>query len=95
MRYQFKLWVNQRERKEKERERENFPVKSSNLRQSLVCSQNKGLSTYQKRAIQLQNRPISLSEAVRQVVTARAGTQGAISAPETYPPPNCEQTPSC
>ena len=32
------------------KERENFPVKSSNLRHSLACSQNKGLSKYQRRA---------------------------------------------
>ena len=33
-----------RERGEKKRERENFATKSSNLRHSLACSQNKGLS---------------------------------------------------
>ena len=34
----------------RKRERENFPSKSSKLRHRLVCSQNKGLSKYQRRA---------------------------------------------
>ena len=59
MRKQTKLWVNQRQRerererdreterdrdRETETEREKFPAKNSNLRHSLACSQNKGLS---------------------------------------------------
>ena len=54
MRSQPKLWDSQRKKKmrerERERERENFPKKGSNLRHSLACSQNKGLSEYQRRA---------------------------------------------
>ena len=37
------------EKKKKERERENFPVKGSNLRYSLACSQNKALNNHQRK----------------------------------------------
>ena len=50
MRQQHKLWDSQRERK-------NFPTKISNLRHSWACSQNKGLSEYQRRASQLRTGP--------------------------------------
>ena len=39
------------------REKKNFPTKSSNLRHCLACSQNKGLSEYQRRASQLRTSP--------------------------------------
>ena len=58
MRYQPKLWDNQREReRERERVRENYPAKSPNLRHCQACSQNKGLSEYQRRASQLWTGP--------------------------------------
>ena len=64
MRQQPKLWDSQRERKKtktknkkRERERENFPAKSSNLKHCQACSQNKGLSEYQRRASWLQTGP--------------------------------------
>ena len=56
MRKQTRLWVNERDR-ERERERGKFPAKSSNLRHSLVHSQNKGLTKYQRRASWLQTGP--------------------------------------
>ena len=71
-----------RERENKERERENFPTNSSNLRQTLTCSQNKGLSEYQRRASRLQTSPASCWRQRARWVTARAGGRGAISAPE-------------
>ena len=46
-----------REREKKKRERENIPTKSSNLRHRQVCSQNKGLSKYQRRASWLRTGP--------------------------------------
>ena len=53
MREQPKLWDSQREREKKD----NFPVKSPNLRHCRVCSQNKGLSEYQRRASRQQTGP--------------------------------------
>ena len=50
MRQQHKLWDSQRERK-------NFPTKISNLRHSWACSQNKGLTEYQRRASWLRTGP--------------------------------------
>ena len=47
----------EREKKERERKRENFPAKNSNLRHYQACSQNKGLSEYQRRASWLRTRP--------------------------------------
>ena len=56
-----------REREKKRRETENFPTKSSNLRHSLARSQNKGMSEYQRRAIQVCTDPSTQLEAERQV----------------------------
>ena len=53
-------------REEKNKKR-TFPVKGSNLTCSLVCSQNKGLSKYQRRARQLCTGPFPTPEAERQV----------------------------
>ena len=41
-------------------------MKSSNLRHSMGCSQNKGLSKHQRRASQLQTGPSPLPEVERQ-----------------------------
>ena len=41
-------------------------MKSSNLRHSMACSQNKGLSKYQRRASQLQTGPSPPPEVERQ-----------------------------
>ena len=70
-----------RERGKKERERENFPSKSSNLTHSLVGSQNKGLSEYNRRASWLQTGPSPCQRQRDRWATARAGRQGAILAP--------------
>ena len=75
-----------RERKKKkkeERERENFPTKSSKLRHCQACSQNKGLSKYQRRASRQQTGPSPAKGKGGRPVTARAKRQGANSAPET------------
>ena len=58
--------------REKKRERENFPLKSSNVRHRLVCSQNKGLSKYQSRASQLWISPFPRQRQRGRQVTARA-----------------------
>ena len=58
-------------------------MKSSNLRHSLACSQNKGLREYQRRASWLQTSPFPHQRQRGRQVTARAGRQGKISAPET------------
>ena len=50
MRQQSKLYNSQREKRKRERD---FAAKISNLRHSLACSQNKGLSEYQRRASQV------------------------------------------
>ena len=51
----------QRERKKKrereQRERENYPMKSPKLRHCQACSQNKGLSEYQRREYLLWTGP--------------------------------------
>ena len=64
------------------RERENFPMKSSNLRHNLAHSQNKGLTEYQSRASQLRTGPSPHQRQRGRHGTARAGRQGAVSAPE-------------
>ena len=56
--------------RERERERENYPVKSPNLRHCQACSQNKGLSKYQRRASRLWTGP-SLPETSRRVVVGQ------------------------
>ena len=68
-------------KKEKKREK-NFPMKSSNLRHSLAHSQNKGLSEYQRRASLLWTIPSPCQRQRGRWVTAWAGRQGAILAPE-------------
>ena len=74
--------MGQPERERTKWKRENFPTKNSNLRHSLDCSQNKGLSEYQLRASHLQTGPSPCQRQRGRLVTARAGRQGAILAPE-------------
>ena len=62
--------------RERERERENFPTKSSNLRHSLACSQNKGLSNYQRRASCLRTGPSPCWRLRGRQGTARARSKG-------------------
>ena len=57
-------------------------MKSSNLRHSLAYSENKELSEYQRRASRLQTGPSPHQRQRGRWATARAGRQGAISAPE-------------
>ena len=73
-----KLWDHQREREGKKR---TFPWKA--LMCSLTHSQNKGLNKYQgELAGCIQVPPLCQRQRSR-CVTARAGRQGAVSAPET------------
>jgi len=69
--------------RERKKERENFPAKSSNLRHSLVCSQNKGLSEFQRRTSQLRTGPSPCLRQRGRWATAGAGRQGAILGSET------------
>ena len=71
-----------RVRKKRERERENFPMKSSNLRCSLACSQNKRLHEYQRRASQLCTSPSPCRRQRGRHATAKVRRRGALSAPE-------------
>ena len=83
VRQQPKLWDSQRERGKK-REREKFPTKSSNLRHSWTCSQNKRLSKYQRRASWLWTGPSPHWRKRGRWAAARSRRQGAtILAPET------------
>ena len=54
----------------------------TSVRHSLACSENKELSEYQRRASQLWTGPSSHLRQRGRWATARAGRQGAISAPE-------------
>ena len=76
VRQQPKLWGRQRKKKR------TFLRKA--LRCSLTCSQNKGLSEYQRRISWLRTRPSPLPQMQRgRCATTRAGRQGAILVPET------------
>ena len=72
------------ERERKKGKRENFLTKSSNLRHNLAHSQNKGLSEYQRRAV---DWPIPRQRQGGRLAPTRAGRKGANSAPETASPP--------
>ena len=66
-------------KKIKNRERE-LSHEKPNLRHSLACSQNKGLSKYQRRGSWLQTSPLPSQRQRGMWATARAGRQGAILA---------------
>ena len=74
-----------KKKKKEERERENFPAKSSNLSHYWACSQNKGLSEYQRRVSQLWTSP-SLPEAGRQESDSQSGkTRGKLGPRDSIP----------
>ena len=78
----------ERKKRETERERENFPTKSSNLRHSLACSQNKGLSNYQRRARGLRTGPSPCWRLRGRQGTARTRSKGQFRPQRWDPPPN-------
>ena len=59
-------------------------MKSPNLRRRQACSQNKGLS----RSSWLQTSPSPIKDRQRE----QPELEGAITAPEMHPVPNCKQT---
>ena len=62
---------------------------------SLACSQNKGLSKYQRRASQLHTGPSPSMEAERQACNSHSWkARGNLGSRDQHPPPNCEQAPS-
>ena len=83
------------QKKKKERERENFPVKSSNLRHWQACSQNKGLSKYQRRVSLLQTGPSSAGGREAGGCQAEPEGKGQTWPQRWHPLPNCEQAPCC
>ena len=57
----------------REKKKENFPSESSNQRHCRACSQNKGLSKYQRRASGLWTGPSPRRRQRGRQATARAG----------------------
>ena len=83
-------------------------MKSSNLRHSLACSQNKGLSEYQRtasqnkglseyqrRASQLQTDPPHAGGREAGGRQPEPNGEGQSWPQRWHPPLNCEQAPSC
>ena len=77
-------------REREKKKRENFAMKSPNLRHCQACSQNKGLSEYQRRDSPLRTGPSPAGGRE----AARAG-KGQSRSQRGHPLPNCEQAPSC
>ena len=89
------MWDIAREREKiKKRARERtFPQKA--LRHNLVCSQNKGVSEYQKRASQLRTGHSPRQRQRGRWAKPEPEGEGQSRPQSQHPPSNCEQAPSC
>ena len=77
--------ISREREKKKKRERKNFPAKSSKLKHCQACSQNKGLSRYQRRAYWLRTGPCPRWRQRGRQVAARVGRRGPILVSEMAP----------